>query len=186
MFKQLVTFRTVWTSVAAILSSVLWASPVYAIDIFGAGSYWQLEDADGVWGAGVGIAIPVFTPHVRIEARTYLFDNTEIDDDNDDELDILPIDVGMQLHLFPNGPLDPYVVSGASFLYADTDSERIDVDSNVGAYAGGGLQLRVTSFLSVYAEALYRMADVDVDGIINKDEVDISGVTGNIGAKLTF
>jgi hypothetical protein len=34
-------------------------SYAYAIDLYGYGSYWSKEDADGSWGAGVGLALPI-------------------------------------------------------------------------------------------------------------------------------
>ena len=151
----------------------------HAIDLYALGSYWEVEDAEGSWGAGLGASIPIFTDHVRIDARAYAFENSDFD--GDDELELIPLDLGLQIHLRPDQDLDPYILGGVSWVYADT--ARLEVDSEFGAYIGAGADFQFTSRLRPFGEIVYRIAELEPEAV-SRDDIEISGVTVNFGLKL--
>ncbi len=156
------------------------SSNAMAIDLYGFGSYWDHADLDGVWGCGVGLSIPLFTEHVRLDGRAYFFEKIEITSEHD--ITNLPLDLGLQGHFLPNGIVDPYLLGGLSYVYVDSD--RLDLDSNLGGYIGAGFDWKIdNSFVILFAEALYRFAEIDRN---LGEDIDVSGFTGNVGVKLHF
>lgn len=158
--------------------TLLCSSRAMAIDLYGFGSYWDQKDTDGTWGGGIGLSLPFITERLRIDGRAYFFESADLG--RNGNLDLIPFDLGLQVHILPNATLDPYVLGGISYIYADAD--HIDVDSNFGAYLGLGLDWTIgLPIIKVFGEILYRASELD-----NKfgDDVDTSGFTGNIGLKI--
>lgn len=155
------------------------SSPLLAIDLYGFGSYWDKGDAEGTWGFGIGLSLPIFTEHIRLDSRVYFFENSTLG--RNDELTVIPFDLGVQMHLLPGATLNPYAVGGVSFIYADAD--RSDVDSSFGSYLGGGLEWEPLSFIKLYGEVVYRFQKLD-GGYAG--DLDVSGYTGNVGMKIYF
>lgn len=166
------------------LSCLFYGRSANALDLYGFGSYWELEDADGAWGGGVGLSFPLLTDYLRLDSRVYVFESSDLDED--DELELLPIDLGLQLHLLPQQTFDLYALGGAFWVYADAD--RIDIDSDVGAYAGGGVEIGTETF-RLFGEAIYRFVELENDsdflGRVDRD-IEISGINANIGFKVHF
>lgn len=157
------------------------AQTLYALDLFANGSYWEKDDADGTWGIGLGAALPLFSEHLRLDGRFYLFEST---DAGEDDLDLIPLDFGLQIHILPDKELDPYILGGISYIYADAD--RSDVDSEFGGYLGAGLDFQLTSNLKLFGELLYRSAEVTSEFGKFDEDIDISGFTANTGLKIHF
>ena len=95
------------------------SSQAMAVDLYGFGSYWDKEDVDGTWGGGAGLSLGLFTDYLRLDGRAYFFENSDL---GTDELELLPFDVGVQVHLLPDGKLDPYFLGGVSYVYADSEA----------------------------------------------------------------
>jgi len=151
-----------------------------AIDVYGFGSYWERNDVEGAWGAGVGASLPLMLDFLRLDGRIYFFEDSELG--ADDELTLVPVDLGLQVHILPDSSLDPYLLGGISFLYADAD--KIDVDSTFGAYVGAGIDVPISiPFIKLFAEAMYRFNELDS---AMADDPDVSGFTGNVGLKFNF
>jgi len=54
----------------------------------------------------------------------------------------------------------------------------------IGGYVGFGLDWKIgKSIVILFAEALYRFAEIDTN---LGDDIDVSGFTGNVGVKLHF
>ncbi len=156
------------------------SSKALAIDLYGFGSYWDKEDVDGSWGGGGGLSLPLFTEHLRLDGRAYFFE--KIDLGGGDDLTLTPFDFGLQVHLLPSSTFNPYVLGGVSFIYADAD--RIDVNSGVGGYLGGGLEwAMMSSFVKLFGEVVYRSKELGRDF---GPDVNVSGFTTNLGLKLHF
>ena len=159
---------------------VVSSAPVQAIDLYGFGSYWDRDEVEGAWGGGVGLSLPLLIDYLRLDGRVYFFENSKIGPD--DELTLLPVDFGLQVHVLPDSSIDPYLLGGISYLYADAD--KIDVDSKFGAYLGAGLDVELSiPFFKIFAEAIYRFNEIDS---ALADDPDVSGFTGNIGLKFNF
>ena len=151
-----------------------------AIDLYAMGSYWEVEDAEGVWGAGAGISIPLLVDYLKLDARAYAFEDSNYNRDN---LELIPVDLGVQIHMFPSATLNPYLLGGASYIAADTD--RVDIDSDFGAYAGAGLNFALSENFKLFGEAVFRFAELSTD-TISEEDVDLGGITANAGIKLSF
>jgi len=153
------------------------SSRAMAIDLYGFGSYWDKEDADGTWGGGIGISLPFITERLRIDGRAYFFEDSDLG--NNGDLSVTPFDLGLQVHILPNATLDPYLLGGISYIYAD--SNRFDVDSSFGGYLGFGLDWALGSpLIKIFGEVLYRASELES----NFDDIDVSGMTANIGLKI--
>lgn len=156
------------------------SAPAQAFDLYGFGSYWDKKDADSTWGAGLGVSLPILTEFLRLDGRAYFFE--EGDFRGGDNLDLTPIDVGVQIHLMPDTELDPYLLGGISFIYAD--AKHLDVDSGYGGYLGGGVQYGMPdSIVNLFGEIVYRASELDTSW---EEDIDVSGFTVNIGLKLHF
>jgi len=154
--------------------------PAFSIDVYGFGSYWDRNDVDGAWGGGVGVSLPLLIDYLRLDGRVYFFEDSDFGPD--DELTLLPVDLGLQVHVFPDSSIDPYLLAGFSYLYADAD--KVDVDSKFGAYLGAGVDMELSiPFFKVFAEAIYRFNEID--SALGNDP-DVSGFTGNIGLKFNL
>ena len=163
----------------AVCALLLAASPAMALDIYGFASYWDKGDADGKAGFGLGIGMPIFTDHLRLDGRVHFIEDSSFD--RNDELTMIPIDVGLQAHLMPGMAFDPYALAGLSYIYADAD--RSDVDSSLGAYLGGGVQWAPFSMVTLFGELVYRSQELDGG---RGSAIDVSGMTGNFGVRFSF
>lgn len=154
-------------------------APVQAVDLYGFASYWDKGDLDGKSGFGLGLGMPLISEHLRLDGRMYFIDKSTLSPG--DDLTLVPFDLGVQLHLMPRGELDPYGLAGISFIYADAD--RSDVDSSFGAYLGGGVEWAPVSFLRLFGEGIYRFQELDGS---RGSDIDLSGLTGNVGVRISF
>lgn len=169
-------------SLGFLISILYCGSQAFAIDLYGFGSYWDKKDVDGSWGAGIGLSLPLFTEHLRLDGRAYYFGDSDVDRGNG-SLKLTPFDLGLQVHLLPSSEVDPYLLGGVSYVYVN-DSDWVDINSEFGGYVGAGLDVELgSSLIKLFGEALYRFAEVD--GFLN-DNIDVSGFTGNIGLKFHF
>jgi opacity protein-like surface antigen len=153
---------------------------VHAQDAYIAGSYWNMNDSDAVMGGVVGLAVPMILDNIKLDAKIYFFEDTEFESSN---IELLPIDLGLQIHFSDEANLNPYVLAGVSFMYADADD--IDVDSTFGGYAGGGLEYKIGE-IRLFGELQYRIASVDKDTNVLEDDLDFNGMLVNAGLKVRF
>ena len=158
----------------------LLAVPARAIDLYGFASYWDKKDTEGTWGGGLGLSLPLLTDRLRLDGRIYGFADSDLP--GDDQLSLNALDLGLQLHLTPGSTLDPYLLGGGSWIMADGD--RISVDSGFGGYLGAGIEWAPgLPLLRIFAEGLYRFSEIDRD---HGEDIDVSGMTGNVGVKIHF
>ncbi|ADW19201.1 hypothetical protein Despr_3068 [Desulfobulbus propionicus DSM 2032] len=154
-------------------------TPAPALDLYGFGSYWDKGDAEGTWCAGIGLGMPLLTDHLRFDGRIYLAEDSDLG--HDDELTMVPVDLGLQLHLLPDASINPYALGGLSFIYADADHH--DVDSSLGGYLGGGIEWVPFPIVKLFGEVIYRSQELD-GGL--GEHIDVSGYTVNMGVKINF
>ncbi len=163
-----------------VLLAILVATPAGAIDLYGFGSYWDRSDVDGSWGGGLGLSLPLLTEHLRLDGRVYRFKDSDIGPG--DGLSLTPVDLGVQVHFMPSASVDPYLLGGLSYIFADAD--RLDVDSSFGGYLGAGMDFDLgIPLFRVFGEALYRFSEINNPF---GDDIDVGGFTGNVGLKFHF
>lgn len=167
---------------AALFFVFLSCSQVLAIDIYGFASYWDKEDADGTLGLGIGVSLPIFVDYLRLDGRAHYFEDSDVDQGGG-SVTMNPFDLGLQVHFFPSNPVDLYLLGGVSYVYVDSP-EWSDIESDLGAYIGAGLDVELgSSIFKLFGEALYRYTELD--GALD-NETDVSGFTINAGIKLHF
>ena len=142
-----------------LITGMFCCSSAYAFDVFVYGSYWDKEDADGSVGGGLGIAIPLFTEYLLLEAKGNVFSDSDTGEIYE-SVTMIPFDVGLQLHFLPDGKADPYILGGVTYLYVDV-SDDADLDNNVSGYVGAGIDIPLGgSVFEFFGEALYRFAEL--------------------------
>ncbi len=167
-----------------ILISILFSgSKAFAIDLYGFGSYWDKKDVDGSWGAGIGLSLPIIIDHLRLDGRAYYFQDSDAKRDIG-SVQMIPFDLGLQVHILPSSTIDPYILGGISYIYVDDDTILSNLDSKWQGYLGAGIDIDLgSSLIKLFGEALYRFARID--GSFDRD-IDASGLTTNVGLKLHF
>lgn len=166
-----------------LISILFCGSRAFAIDLYGFGSYWDKKDVDGSWGAGIGVSLPIIIDHLRLDGRAYYFEDSDAKRDVG-SVQMIPLDLGLQVHILPSSAIDPYILGGISYIYVDDDTRWSNLDSKWGSYLGAGLDIDLgSSFIKLFGEAMYRFAKID--GNFDRD-IDASGFTTNIGIKLHF
>ncbi len=163
-----------------IVTGIFCCSNAQAVDLYLFGSYWDKDEADGAGGGGVGIALPLFTEYLLLDARAYVFADSDMDEF--ESVSMVPLDLGLQFHFIPNGTVDPYLLGGLTYIYVDDNKDILD--SNVSGYVGAGIDIPLgTSVFNIFGEAMYRFAELD--GLGDRD-YDVGGFSGNAGIKFHF
>lgn len=161
--------------------------PAWAGDFAIFGSYLDTEDLEETVGGGLKFGFPLGMEALELELRaTYLPDLTEdfesfVEDPGEDpvvfenDVEAIPLDVGLKYTFTPRGNLNPYVAGGGTYFLLD--AERGEIDDEVGYYLAGGLEwYRRAANWGWFAEAMWR----DVEGTVERDPDDLGDV-GDIG-----
>ncbi len=159
-----------------------------------------LAGASLCYGGGLGVFISQFDPDddnvdsttgggaklqlgdtLGLELRGSYFD--------DDLVTIMPADVGAFLK-FPLGdsPVSLYGQGGVTWYFLDSDD--VEIDDEVGWYAGGGVEIGLGDGLALFAEAQYRQFEYTAEGDdpeeLDENAVDVNALTYSAGLLLTF
>ena len=142
-------------------------------------SQWSPDEGDDTIGGGAKFELGSDT--VGLEIRGSYFD--------EDFLTIIPADVGLVLHLpLGDSQLGLYAMGGGSWYFLDADN--VDVDDEIGWYAGGGVKLALGEGLAIFAEAQYRSLEWTAEGDdvneIEDNDIDYSAMTYNAGLLFEF
>lgn len=154
------------------------AAPVHAIDLGLMGSFYNPDDGDDNWGAGVKAGIPLGTDHVMLEGRGYYF--PEQNNDGGD-IGFIPVDLGLALHLSPKENFDPYAVAGISYVFVEGDD--IQLDDEFGAYLGGGAEFALGPNTAIFGEAIFRFLELDRQDGLSDDNFNADGLSANVGIR---
>ena len=106
----------------------------------------------------------------------------------DDNLQVIPTELGIRLLMNPKGNVIPYLGAGVSFFYVNLNDGK--VDNPVGGYAMIGINFGAKR-AKFFVEGLYRYAQADVSYPIGGDNkltgtMDVGGFAANAGIVWTF
>ncbi len=122
------------------------------------GAYTSFQDHGSSYGFGMKTGLPLFTDLLELEFRGGYFDN--VAEDSLPAVDLIPLELGLSLNVFPGGRINPYVSAGGGYYFFDADFGS--VDDTGGGYLGGGIEFRLTRYLALTGEVFYRyIADAD-------------------------
>lgn len=188
----------IWAAAAVFVLATAPAAHAGDFAIFG--SYLDTEDLEETIGGGVKAG---FGGALQLELRgSYLPDLTEdfesfADDPGDDpgdftnDIEAIPLDVGVKYNFGADQPLNFYVGGGGTYFLLD--AERGEIDDEVGFYGVVGVEFaRSVGGVGFFAEAIYREVEAtvnrDVDDFDDLDDIDFNDLlerdldVGGIGA----
>ncbi|HET9209753.1 MAG TPA: OmpW family outer membrane protein [Thermoanaerobaculia bacterium] len=169
---------------AALLGLGLLAQPAKATDFGVFGAYQDTKDADSGYGAGVKLD---FARFITLRA-TYFGDvtsNTRFSNGNDFKLRVVPLEAGLQYKFQPDANVSPYLGGGASYFLLDTN--RGNIDDELGWFAVGGVDIKTQHRFGVTLEAIYRSVDATVHDnrssttVSDKVNLQLRGFGANAG-----
>lgn len=190
---------------ALALALLLPASGALASGLSIYGSYWDTDALDDTAGAGVKFSIPLGqTLNLDLRGTYYEpFDRDALQDEIDDlfdpdenvdreifdsEIDIIPLEAGLSFNL-GQASIQPSIGAGVSYFMLDSD--RGEIDDEVGWYANAALNFANQGSVGFFLEGLYRSAE----GEVTEDEEDIDfervtfdldGFSANAGVVFRF
>lgn len=183
--------RKVWTIAAAAL---LGASTAWAGGSFGLyGAWWDTDDLDAGYGGGAKLKIAV-AGTVALEVRASYIPEFDAEDASFEDFAVVPVEAGLVVDVPLGEALTLYVGGGGGYYVtpefeskvADADSLEpdIDLDDVFGYYGVGGVEINLSPAIALFAEAQYRVVEVDEADIDDETvEVDLklTGVAANAG-----
>ena len=162
---------------------VLSAAPAWALGAFSLfGTYAEVTEDNRALGAGARFSLG--SQRVMVDLTATWFPGVSAGD-FDEDLQVVPFDLGLRLVLAPGSALRPYVGAGVTYMAINL-SER-DVDDPTGFYALAGLNIKAGDRKGVFLEAIYREADAtvtDFDG--SEFDEDFGGIAGSVGFYWVF
>lgn len=165
------------------------AGPATAGDFSVFGSYWDTSDADEAIGVGAKARFGI------VELRGTYFNDVTTDtspESRDFEVRAIPLEAGLSFKFAESERFSPYIGGGASYFMLDTN--RGEIDDEVGWYGVVGADIGAPNGLSFMAEAIYRNVEAtvtDEEDLTDpdiEDEVafDLGGIGVNLGLVWRF
>jgi opacity protein-like surface antigen len=137
----------------------LLGGPARAVDFGVFGSYQDTKDADSGYGGGVKLD---FARFITLRASYFgdVTSNQRFATGNDFKLRVVPLEAGLQYKFQPDANFSPYLGGGASYFLLDTN--RGNIDDELGWFAVGGVDIKTQHRFGVTLEAVYRSVDATV------------------------
>jgi hypothetical protein len=168
---------------------VLSAAPTWAGGAFSLfGTYGEVTPVDRSFGVGArgsvgGDRLVVDLTATWFPSRT----GTVVDKDGfviQDELQIIPFDLGLRYVFAPGSDLRPYIGAGVSYVLINLSEGT--ADDETGYYALAGLIFQTGASSGFFGEVLYRNAEATVsyDGV--DYDRNFGGIAGSLGIFWTF
>jgi hypothetical protein len=194
------------STLGALVALAAVAATPAAADVKLFGAYQDTDARDDTAGGGVSVGFPL-APVADIELRgSYMqkLEDDPLDGFFDDErvftpgdIEIIPVDLGVRFNLVDRETgAHPYVNAGASYFLLDSDRRGVDVDDEVGYFAGLGSNFGKKSGLSFFVEGVYRKVEAtveadpdaiedvdDLEGFRNEVDMDLDGFGANAGVR---
>ena len=151
----------------------LGALPAAATDFGVHGAYWDTQDADQALGVGARLKFGIF------EVRGTYFSDVTADtepESRDFEISAIPLEAGLNFGFGHDLPVNPYIGGGVGYYLLDTN--RGDVNDEVGWYAVAGLDFPTRAGFGINVEGIYRGMEATVDNLGDsthiRDRVDLN------------
>jgi hypothetical protein len=144
------------------------------------GSLWDPSDGDETFGAGVRARGGAGLIYFEVRG-TYFQDITDDQGLISNDLQVVPVDLGLGLQMRPNESIEIYGGGGGTYYFMD--SEYGNVDDEVGYYLQAGVELGVSEGVGLFAEAVWRHVEGSVDNgsQLEDSKIDLKGMAINIG-----
>ena len=147
------------------------------------GSFWDADEADRSYGAGVEIG-DVFGRFVVLEFHGAHFPDFETEAFlTTFKINATPVDGGLRYNIIPGGRVKPYV--GAGLTYCFLDSDVGEIDRNSGWYGGAGLDTGSDHF-RFFAEVMWRQLEAVVRLGDSETHANFDGVALTLGGKVRW
>lgn len=159
----------------AALGLALLTGPAKAADLSVFGAYQDTQDADSGYGAGVKLNFARF-----LELRGTYFGDVTVGQrprGNDFKLRVAPLEAGLVYKFQPDNTFSPYLGGGASYFLLDTN--RGNIDNELGWYAVAGADIKTDHGFGVMLEGIYRSVDATV-----RDNGDSTTVSSRVPLQL--
>ena len=158
---------------ALAVAGLLAAVPASATDFTVGGAYWDTKDADQALGVYGKLGFGLF------ELRGTYFSDVTADtnpEHRDFEVSAIPLEAGLKWDFARDERVNPYVGGGAGYYLLDTN--RGDVNDEVGWYAVAGLDFPTRAGFGINVEGIYRGMEATVDNLGDsthiRDRVDLN------------
>jgi hypothetical protein len=180
--------RTLLT-LCAVAALVLLAGPAKAADVGVFGSYWDTKDADQGYGAGAKVDFARFL-ELRASYFSDVTSNNPVPGRGDFKVRVVPLEGGLVYKFAPNERFTPYLGAGASYLLLDTN--RGNIDNELGWYAVGGADIKTDHGFGVMLEAIYRSVDSTIRDrgtdttVDTRVDLQLRGFGANVGLVWSF
>jgi hypothetical protein len=157
---------------------VLCAAPAWAGGEFSLfGTYGEVTEANRSFGFGARVSVGGESVMVDLAGTWFPARSAG---DFDEDLQVIPFDLGLRLLFAPGSDVRPYVGAGATYMAINL-SDR-EVDDPTGYYLLAGFSFKAGKTTAVFCELIYREADATVDeGSPSEFEATVGGVAGSIG-----
>jgi hypothetical protein len=153
-----------------------------ALDIDFGPTYWDVEDLDAAWGASVRLSQPVHEWVDVTFGAGWLFGEEDL---ADDDFMLIPIDLGLKVHLTSGCDLAPYLLAGASYVSIDNDHDFLPrLDGDWGAYTGAGVSYPLNDDWKVYSDVIFRFVNFDIKDA--PGHINGHGLQATAGLSYTF
>jgi hypothetical protein len=157
---------------------VLCAAPAWAGGAFSLfGTYGEVTESSRAFGAGARLSVG--GEWVLIDLTGTWFPGVNAGE-FDDDMQVMPFDLGLRLVFAPGSELRPYF--GAGVTYVAVNLAEREAEDTSGFYLLAGFNIKAGNQKGFFVEAVYREAESDVtdfDG--TKFEVDFGGLAGSVG-----
>lgn len=164
-----------------LIGITLWTTAVQADGLGLFAAYLNPSDTDAI--SGVGLRGRSGTDLLYFELRGTFFESIpELDFEVDQEISILPVDLGFGWHTDWESPLQFYGGGGFTIYLFDTDGES--VDDALGYYLEIGGEVEIALHVGLFFEILWRDVDTQWGNELNKRDLSIDGGAVHIGVML--
>jgi len=141
------------------------------------GTYGEVTESNRAFGAGARLSLG--GQSVMVDLTGTWFPGVSAGAFEDD-MQVIPFDLGLRLLFAPGSQARPYVGAGVTYLLINL-SER-DAEDTTGYYLLAGLNIKAGDRTGFFLEAIYREAEADVtdyDGV--EFEEQFGGIAGVVG-----